>query len=145
MSDTPPDAIAFTVPMRPKPKGRPRFGRGRTYTPKATAAFEGELALRAGAELGGRTLLGPLELHLTFVFRRTRVAPKGKGRAPRTCAPDLDNLAKAVMDALTGAQAWEDDRQVTRISAAKWWGEAGEDSSISVGLGPHKPWMEGQA
>ena len=51
---------------------------------------------------------------------------------------DLDNLAKAVMDGLSAARAWEDDRQVSRLTAAKWWGARGEDSSITVSLGKHR-------
>lgn len=130
--------ITFTLPMRPKPKRRPRFGKGKAFTPRETQLFEREVALRAGAELGGETLLGPLELHLEFVFRRTRAAPKGEGRAPRAVTPDLDNLTKAVMDGLTLARAWEDDRQVTRSTAEKWWGAKGEPDSITVSLGAHR-------
>ncbi|MCL2139963.1 MAG: RusA family crossover junction endodeoxyribonuclease [Treponema sp.] len=33
--------------------------------------------------------------------------------------PDLDNLLKAVMDALTAAGAWKDDAQVRSIKASK--------------------------
>ena len=131
--------ITFTLPMRPLSKLRPRLGKGgRVITPKATRTYERELALRAGVELGGETLLGPLELHLEFVFARTDSSPKGEGRLPRTCIPDIDNLAKAVMDGLSAARAWEDDRQVSRLTAAKWWGAKGEDSSITVSLGEHR-------
>lgn len=42
-------------------------------------------------------------------------------KAPRfhTSKPDCDNLAKAVLDALSDLGAWEDDRQVIRLTVCK--------------------------
>lgn len=41
---------------------------------------------------------------------------------PHDRRPDLDNLIKLVLDGLNGV-AYEDDRQIARISAAKIWAE----------------------
>jgi hypothetical protein len=40
---------------------------------------------------------------------------------PHTERPDKDNLEKAVMDALTGIQIWNDDCQVYGGNTEKYW------------------------
>ncbi len=81
-----------------------------------------------------RTLkvLGPVEIWLTFVFKRPKshFTSKGEIRKPfkHMTAPcwhrrlDLDKLTRAVFDALTGC-AYEDDGQITDLHARKVWGE----------------------
>jgi Holliday junction resolvase RusA-like endonuclease len=39
---------------------------------------------------------------------------------PKTKKPDIDNLTKAILDALNGI-AWNDDAQVAQITAKKVW------------------------
>jgi Holliday junction resolvase RusA-like endonuclease len=41
--------------------------------------------------------------------------------------PDADNLLKPIMDALSEAQVWTDDRQVDRIFLQKWRCPIGEE------------------
>jgi Holliday junction resolvase RusA-like endonuclease len=43
-----------------------------------------------------------------------------------TGKPDLDNVLKAVCDALTDCKVWQDDRQVASIFIAKRWSERGK-------------------
>jgi len=57
-----------------------------------------------------------------------------KPTAPRyvTSKPDADNLAKAVLDALTDVSAWTDDSLVVSLSVVKTYGsETGCDVQIS--------------
>lgn len=42
----------------------------------------------------------------------------------KTTKPDLDNLEKAVMDALTTAKWWTDDSIVVDKRSVKVWGDA---------------------
>lgn len=111
--------IAFTVPGRPKGKGRARSTRsGRHYTPARTAAAENEIAQLAMIERGSRPLMtGTVVLSIEAVFR----VPKGwsmamtraalEGRVEYTGKPDADNLTKLIGDALNGV-LFVDDAQV---------------------------------
>jgi len=58
-----------------------------------------------------------------------------KPNAPAFCSskPDIDNLAKAVMDALTMCGAWQDDNQVVILKVMKQYVQGGEPGcSINI-------------
>jgi len=67
---------------------------------------------------------GPLCVALTFVRNSPSGTPKhSTPKHPWPWAwmtkPDLDNLAKPVLDALTRAEAWVDDAQIIRVEVHK--------------------------
>lgn len=122
----------FTLPLDPVPQGRPRVvRRGRHYgvkDPEASRRFKRELALLAGPHRLDPLPQGPLLLIVTFHCKapqRSKDGPIFKGTRP-----DVDNLAKAVMDALQGI-LWRDDAQVAQLLATKRWARQG---SIEVSL-----------
>ena len=99
-------AIKLTIPGRPIPKGRPRLGiRGRkvfVYTPSATREYEklvGWVAKCTGCKPAG----GPIAATIDVYYRRKL---------------DVDNVAKSVLDGLTGV-AYEDDDQVVELLVRK--------------------------
>lgn len=125
------------LPVPPTAKGRPRFSRrsGRAFTPPATEAAErtirGELA---HATTLGRTApahdwpaTGALVLELRFTmavpasWSKKKTAAALEGRLPHTSRPDVDNLAKLVMDAANGV-LWADDAQLTTVVMMKRYG-----------------------
>lgn len=130
---TPPRVLSFVVLGDPVGKGRPRFARVgkkavRAYTPAATKSYETHVALLARAGLGRRgPLQGPLEVRIeascpvpaswSRVKRRRAI----EARMRPTTKPDIDNLAKAVLDALNGT-AWRDDAQVVELACSKRYG-----------------------
>lgn len=100
----------FIVPGNPKPKERPRFGRGRGYTTEATRAAEARVASSFTDNMGIRHTIespvtGPLRVRLRF-FRDSmhRV--------------DIDNLEKLVLDSLNKL-AWKDDSQIVSLISSK--------------------------
>lgn len=73
-----------------------------------------------------KPLDGPVELRLKLVEAYRKSEPKRNTRngaeLPRDTKPDLDNLAKGYIDALTMAGVWRDDSQIARQVLEKAWG-----------------------
>lgn len=93
---------AVTIPGEPIAKGRPRFGNGRTYTPKATLEAEehvGWLMKATGAQVDASS-----RFHVGIVVK----SKKAKA--------DLDNILKLILDAGNGV-IWNDDSQVVSFTA----------------------------
>lgn len=113
--------ITFTVPSKPQGKGRPRFSRGHTYTPKKTAEYEA-LIRRMYQLAGGKMFKGAVHISILMLYPIPKNTPKAKaqqmlsGEILPTKKPDGDNVEKAVADALNGI-AYEDD---SFIVSASW-------------------------
>ena len=121
----------FTILGIPKAQGRPKFYRRGTfvgaYDPSSSREYKNNVAAQICSQqpyLFGRDKA--LILRLVFWLPR----PKGhfgkKGLKPsapadHTTKPDLDNLIKAIKDALKGL-VWVDDSQVCRLVADKKYG-----------------------
>ena len=115
----------IVIPGVPVPKGRPRLGNGRAYTPARTAAWERAAKASARAQWGSEPPLeGAVKVELLVILP----VPKSWGKHVKVLAldgaylparrPDLDNYIKAGLDALNEI-AWRDDAQVVELSARK--------------------------
>lgn len=123
-----------------EPKGQPR-GRAviRGKGPKAHAGiysptkgphipWVNAVQISANTHRPSEPIQGPLHVNLDFYFSRPkchfgtgRNAGEIKGSAPSAyiIKPDIDNLAKLILDALTRAGFWNDDTQVVTLNAKK--------------------------
>ncbi len=75
------------------------------------------------------TLTTPVGIVVDFVFPRTKTLTwkkKAMPRVPYIDVPDLDNLEKVCLDAMTKI-VWRDDRQVVACLKFKWYA-AGDES-----------------
>ena len=117
--------MRFTVMGKPQGKARPRFNTytGRTYTPSKTGAYEKLIAL-CFKQAGGKKLTGAIEIKIECFYQIAKSYTKAtkalmeKGEIQATIKPDLDNVAKAVMDGLNGI-AFDDDKQVVSLKVSK--------------------------
>lgn len=110
--------IDFQIPFEGKPKGRPRFTKsGRVYTPEDTLLFERAVRIYC-QKIFPAPLQGPIFVRLVFVLKK----PKRPKNALPVVKPDLDNLAKAILDGLNQV-AWVDDSQIVKLHLEKVYGE----------------------
>lgn len=124
--------VTGTPKGQPRPRAFVRGGRAAVYDCGTAEGWKGDIA-RACADLEGRCLHQCLAVALTFYMPR----PKGHYRAGGTklkdsapaflheMKPDADNLAKAVLDALTGIRAWLDDAQVCELNVRRYYEQHG--------------------
>jgi Holliday junction resolvase RusA-like endonuclease len=115
----------FTVNINPVAKARPRMGKYGVYTPKKTAAYE--LAILAGyrkENIGKNPIDKPIKVSINCGIKMPKSWSKKKKAEmwgnPHTSKPDIDNLVKAVLDALNGV-AFCDDSQIYEITSRKIW------------------------
>ena len=84
----------------------------------------------------GKPLKGPVSLVVTFVFPRPRDMiwkVKPMVREWYTPKPDLDNVEKALKDAMTGI-VWLDDSQVCRKESWKVYAAGNESAKVEVAI-----------
>ena len=103
---------------------RPRVSATHTYMPRAYVAWK-RAAVAVLAEAGLMRHDGPVAVELMVVIGRPLVPPlrAGSGRRPHVGRPDVDNVAKGVLDALTEAGVLIDDKQVAELVVRRVWGE----------------------
>ena len=120
-----PTSLFFTVRGEIVPKQRPRFGRGRTYTPFKTVHYQTLIAINAKA-MFARPWPNPCVVQITSFFQVPKglSAKKKKELLSSHCMKnkDIDNVAKSVLDSLNGV-AYIDDKQVVSLNISKHWSE----------------------
>lgn len=132
------------------PKGQPRIKaavrkgcrHAVVYDPGTADAWKMAVALTAQKHRSPVAFSGPVSLGIAFYMPRPKSHYKGgdvarglKENAPlrHTAKPDADNLAKAVMDALTNLGGiWQDDAQVARLVVEKQYTQFGNGADINI-------------
>lgn len=124
---------SFSIPLKPKAKDRPRHRGNVSYTPKATRDYEEQVRYYYDRDVGNPPTDKPVMLTLCFNFAQ----PKGGsvrnkrtviGTCPYSSRPDLDNVEKAIQDALNGVAFKDDSQIVAKVSLKRYW----FDSSITI-------------
>ena len=127
--------LKFEVPGSPIGQGRPKFstinGHAKAYDPEKSRNYKAYvklLATQAMKDTGFTMLEGPCCLDILAFFE----VPKSKskkfrqaaleGRERPTKKPDIDNIVKALQDALNGL-AYKDDSSIVYLSVAKLYSE----------------------
>ena len=122
----------FEVEGKPTGKGRPRFKRMgnfvQTYTPEKTAEYEKLVRIRF-QNAGGALTDKPVRVEITAFFappkstrKRDRIEMLANRILPEK-KPDVDNIAKIILDALNKI-AYKDDSQVIELSVKKIYSDA---------------------
>jgi len=119
--------VTVVVPGEPQGKARARVSRRnglpRMYTPNKTASYERMVGWMA-REAGVRPCKGPVTLSVAAHFLMPQSASKSRKAEMMltrpTKKPDIDNVAKAVLDGLLSI-AYGDDAQVVGLHVTKHW------------------------
>lgn len=132
--------ITFTIHGKPFAKQRPRFSRGRTYTPKETVSFERAVG-QIAKPLFARPFSGPIKMTILASFAPPKSWSQKKKREHlgkyHTQRPDKDNLEKAICDGLNRI-AFEDDAQVAWSDTRKVWGPEARTVVMIEALDPQE-------
>jgi len=128
--------LYFEVPGDPVAQPRHRVRtigkRSMLYLPSKHPVHGYKAAIRAaftGAVGEWPTITGAVHLSVYLQFEMPKSWSDKKRNqlkgVKHTGKPDLDNVLKAVCDALTDCKVWQDDRQVAAIYMSKRWAESG--------------------
>lgn len=132
--------ITFDVPGDPQTKGSAKAFRHRG-TGKIIVRNDNEKCAGWGRAIGwcaraamrgAAPIAGPVTVEAVFRFPRPNRTKLG---APRL---DLDKLARALLDGMTGI-VYVDDKQVAELRARKEWGPAGVAVAVFETSAPAAP------
>lgn len=127
-------ALRFTLRCTPTAQARARHAMRRTKEGKTVSvaykcagqkAAEAELDDLLEQRTPEKPLEGPLGLEFIAGMPIPASTPKNareamlRGEIAHTKKPDLDNLGKQLLDAMTRAKFWHDDKQVVSLRCAK--------------------------
>lgn len=120
--------MKIVIPVKPVPKGRPRFANGHAYTPEETRQYEEAVQLVARTQIK-EPFTGPLKMKIQFYLPIPKSWNDSKKQKAMmrlivpSSKPDIDNLAKAILDSLSGGICYNDDKQIVELHTYKWYGE----------------------
>ncbi len=125
--------VRFTVPGEPKGKGRPRFTTtqsGKTFarTPKDTIQYENLVKWYYSTLGENKPLQGQIRADIKAYYQKPKSMTKKnlrlveEGKLRPTKKPDLDNVAKAILDSLNTI-AYHDDSQVVELYIEKLYAD----------------------
>lgn len=122
--------MKIVIDGKPMGKQRPRFNTktGHTYTPDKTVNYENWVKLCWREQTKGEKLTGAIKADLKVFYPIPKTTSKKKrkfmlaGLERPTKKPDIDNIAKVILDSLNGL-AYDDDKQIVFCAINKWYGE----------------------
>ena len=138
--------IHFRIPGEVVGQGRPRMRTVKTkdgrsfasaYDPAKSRSYKAliqDIAAREMAYSNAEVITGPVSV--SIVAAKPWPRSQWRKRTPRGCEwwtgkPDIDNIAKAILDAMSGV-VYLDDTQVCEISITKMRPEQGNPGGVTV-------------
>ncbi len=119
---------SFRFNINPVPASRPRVTRWGTYFNKTYANWK-----KIAEEQAKEFLFIEKFKYALFVVTVESVIQKARTSKLSTPTPDVDNLAKGPLDAITKAQTvWADDKQIVGLLTTKRFALADEEPHTQV-------------
>lgn len=137
--------FSCTIPGDPRGKGSVRVLNGHGVKDEKTAEYMGRCILFMRQNHQGGSITGCLAMTMDVYLRRPeklvpRVGPRIRTPQPpphafpAPCLPDVDNVSKAICDALTQAGVIEDDKLIVCAVIHKWYAAVGDSPRVEVTL-----------
>ena len=132
--------LYFNVIGKFQAKQRPRFNGKFAYTPKETRSYENLVRCKAEDAMIKNNLsifTGPLTAEIEVLFETPKSASKKmiknieENKEYPTKKPDVDNIAKTILDALNKI-VYEDDSQVVDLIVHKVYGIYGTGVNVLI-------------
>lgn len=135
------DPIVIFLPLQPKACPRPRAtmrgGRVRTYMPPNYVDWQKDAVLLLSTHKTANMPVQCAAIDVRFYHKRPKRI-KAQNPVPKTTKPDIDNLFKAVADALVSAQIIDDDNYIYDVRLRDWYCGEGQDPHIQIYIFPAK-------
>lgn len=120
--------MKITIPGEPRGKQRPRFNKktGTTYTPSETTQYEKMVKMIARATYHHEPIEGAIRVRIQSMYRIPPSASQDRKKRMQLglilpeVKPDVDNVAKIILDALNGV-VYKDDKQVVELITRKFY------------------------
>ncbi|HDK7158945.1 TPA: RusA family crossover junction endodeoxyribonuclease [Clostridium botulinum] len=122
--------MKIVIDGKPMGKQRPRFNgkTGRVYTADKTIIYENWVKLCYKQQCKGEKLTGKITANIMAYYPIPKNTSKKKknsmllGIERPTKKPDVDNIAKVILDSLNSF-AYDDDKQIVTCCISKWYSE----------------------
>ena len=120
--------MTFTIEGDPRGQGRPRFFRGHAYKDKKDREYEDWIRnswtyANGYKQFTNETLKIEIKAYFSIPKSDSKAMRLGKqvGSIRPTKKPDIDNIAKSILDGLNGI-AYDDDKQIVQLLVYKYYG-----------------------
>ena len=125
------NTVLFFVAGKPKALARPRATRRGEHAGiyQEKPPWYALVAYRADEARDGAAFDGPVRVRLDFLMPRLKKMPKRE--KPHVTRPDIDNLSKLILDAVTPTLI-ANDTQVVELQAAKRYAKVGETPGCAI-------------
>ncbi|EHN15506.1 endodeoxyribonuclease RusA family protein [Clostridium sporogenes PA 3679] len=122
--------MKIIIDGKPMGKQRPRFNSKTrsVHTPSKTVNYENWVKLCYQQQCKGEKLTGEVTAFINAYYAIPKSTSKKNkkdmllGIVRPIIKPDVDNIAKVILDSLNGL-AYKDDKQIIFCSISKWYGE----------------------
>ena len=130
------DRITLQLELEPMACPRPRVAGKFAYMPTKYLQWKSTAVTFIRQQYKDSQIIGPVYIDISAIFHRPKSLMRKKDprkRILKTTKPDIDNVVKAVLDALQDAKVLKDDSQVVGIMAFKLYGAMKDDKKTERG------------
>ena len=122
--------IKINIPGKPVPKQGAKFNKSHAYIPSNVKAYERKVRQQAIIAMMSKPVIkGSVSVSITIYrstlagFSKKRYEAALRGEYRPVTRPDVDNVAKNILDALKGT-IFKDDAQVVDLHVSKYYGKS---------------------